>query len=84
MSNIIEIPSLAYDDVNKIYYEEGNQLINVDTISIVEPRYFTNGTGLSRYVIHFTKDIYTYTNQRGYDLIKLAIKKNEKTQDIIL
>ena len=84
MSNIIEIPSLGYDDNNSIYYEDGTQLINVDTISIVEPRYFSNGNGLSRYIIHFSKDVYTYTNQRGYDLIKLSIKKNEKTQDIIL
>lgn len=85
MSNIIEIPSLGYDDENKIYYECGSQLINIDNISIVEPRYYTNTGDLSRYIIHFFKDVYTYTNQRGYDLIKLfERKKNEKTQDTLL
>ena len=84
MSNVIEIPSLGYDNENKIYYECGSQLINIDNISIVEPRYYTNTGDISRYIIHFSKDVYTYTNQRGYDLIKLYIKKNEKAENTVL
>lgn len=84
MSNIIEIPSLGYDDNNSIYYEEDTQLINVDNISIVEPKYFNNGT-ISRYIIHFSKDIYTSTNKKGYDLIKnFSNKINESAKDTIL
>lgn len=84
MSNIIEIPNLVYSADKQAYYEEDTQLINVDNISIVEPKYFSNGT-ISRYIIHFSRDIYTYTNKKGYDLIKnFENEKNESTKDTIL
>lgn len=84
MSNIIEIPNLTYDTKNEVYREDGNQLINLDNISIVEPRFYNNGN-LSRFMIYFSKDTYTHTNQRGYDLIKnFSNKINESAKDTIL
>ena len=79
MSNIIEIPNVRFDANNKIYYENDTQLINLDNISTVEPRYYAvDPNKIAKYDIYFSKDVYTYTSENGYKLIKEYISKKEK------
>lgn len=89
MSNIIEIPHVEYNEPHKAYIEIGKNLINIDNVILVEPRFFSDKTQsnygeLSRYIVCFSKDVYTYTNKEGYELIsryinsQTGIVSNEK------
>ena len=85
INGIIEIPALGYNSTTEEYFEDGVMLINVNNITYAEPRYYRNGN-LAKYIIVFVgKDNYTYTNQKGYDLIKNSMIRNyEKTEGNIL